>query len=65
MILTSTKDQTNLPRYFSQVFDMAQGLTNGRLDIVLDDGRTFRAEGARPGPVAVMQVHNRDLFSHD
>ncbi|MEM9552143.1 MAG: cyclopropane-fatty-acyl-phospholipid synthase family protein [Pseudomonadota bacterium] len=63
MILTSTEGQTNLPRYFAQVFKMAEGMRQGRLDVVLPDGRVFRAEGAGPGPVAEMQVHNPDLFA--
>ena len=63
MVLTSAKGQTDLPRYFAQVFGMAQSLGNGRLDFVLDDGRTFRAEGRRPGPVAMIEVHNPDLFA--
>ncbi|MEM1066163.1 MAG: cyclopropane-fatty-acyl-phospholipid synthase family protein [Pseudomonadota bacterium] len=62
-ILTSTKGQARLPRYFAPVFEIAQGLQNGRLDVVLPDGRQFRAEGAAPGPVAVIEVHNDDLFS--
>src|SRR5680860_122333 len=63
MVLTSVKGQTDLPRYFARVFRMAQSLENGRLDLVLDDGRTFRAEGRRPGPVAKIEVHNPDLFA--
>ncbi|WP_025053085.1 SAM-dependent methyltransferase [Sulfitobacter noctilucae] len=63
MILTSTEGQTNLPRYFSQVFSMAQGLRNGRCDFVLPDGRIFRAEGANPGHVAELHVHSNDLFA--
>ena len=63
MVLTSVKGQTGLPRYFAQVFEVAQSLENGRLDFVLDDGRVFRAEGRHPGPVAVVEVHNPDLFA--
>jgi cyclopropane-fatty-acyl-phospholipid synthase len=63
MMLTSVKGQTGLPRYFAQVFDVAQSLENGRLDLVLDDGRAFRAEGRHPGPAAVVEVHNPDLFA--
>ncbi|MDR9486261.1 MAG: cyclopropane-fatty-acyl-phospholipid synthase family protein [Sediminimonas sp.] len=63
MILTTTRQQKGLPRYFSAVFDMASGMENGRLDIVLPDGRTFRAEGRNPGPVAELHVHNPDIFA--
>ncbi|MTJ04444.1 MAG: class I SAM-dependent methyltransferase [Sediminimonas qiaohouensis] len=63
MILTTTQQQKGLPRYFSAVFDMAGGMENGRLDFVLPDGRTFRAEGRNPGPVAELHVHNPDIFA--
>lgn len=63
MILTSTDGQTDLPRYFSRVFDMAQDMQHGRVDFVLPDGRTFRAEGKKPGPVAELRIHNNDLFA--
>lgn len=61
--LTDTRGQTGLPRYFAQAFGMAAALERGRLDVVLPDGRRFRAEGAKPGPVAEMQVHDPDLFA--
>lgn len=63
VILTRTRGQSNLPRYFSQMFSVAQSLTNGRLDIGLEDGRVFRAEGAAPGPVARIDIHNDDVFA--
>ena len=63
MILTTTKGQTNLPRYFTQVFDMMKHLPRGRIDFVLQDGRTFRAEAEDAGHVAVLEIHNNDLFA--
>mmetsp|Transcript_28845 Transcript_28845/g.54894 ORF Transcript_28845/g.54894 Transcript_28845/m.54894 type:complete len:403 (-) Transcript_28845:221-1429(-) len=63
MILTTTDGQTDLPRYFARVFNMAQGMNTGRVDFVLDDGRRFRAEGPNPGPVAEVHIHNPDLFA--
>ena len=63
MILTTTKGQPGLPRYFAQVFEMAQGLQHGRIDFVLPDGRRFRAEGGKPGPVAELHIHNAELFT--
>lgn len=63
MILTSTEGQTNLPRYFSRVLGMASDLRHGRIDFVLPDGRRFRAEGDKPGPVAELHVHSDDLFA--
>ena len=62
-LLTSTDGQADLPRYFAQVFGMAQDMNNGRVDFVLPDGRRFRADGKAPGPVAELQIHNPDLFA--
>ncbi|KQI69723.1 cyclopropane-fatty-acyl-phospholipid synthase [Loktanella sp. 3ANDIMAR09] len=62
MILTTTEGQNDLPRYFSSVFNMLK-LKRGRLDVILPDGRHFRAEGADPGHVAEVTVHNADLFA--
>jgi cyclopropane-fatty-acyl-phospholipid synthase len=63
MILTSTKGQTNLPRYFSAVFEKVQSIPRGRIDMVLPDGRRFRAEGKEPGFVAELDIHNPDIFA--
>ena len=62
MILTTTRGQTNLPRYFTQVFSMAQSMSRGQLDMILPDGRHFRAAGAATGFVATVHIHNNDLF---
>jgi len=62
-MLTTTKGQRNLPRYFDSVFARTSGMRCGRLDVTLPDGRSFRAEGAEPGPVAEVAVHDRDLFA--
>ncbi|MCL6284255.1 cyclopropane-fatty-acyl-phospholipid synthase family protein [Ruegeria sp. 2012CJ41-6] len=63
MILTSTHGQKNLPRYFTHVLKMLEQMNAGRLDIVLPDGRVFRSEGKRPGPVAQIDVHDPDIFA--
>jgi len=63
LILTDTQNEPNLPRYFAQVFKIAQKVKNGRLDFVLPDGRRFRAEGPNPGPVAEIEIHNPDSFA--
>jgi cyclopropane-fatty-acyl-phospholipid synthase len=63
MIFTTTDGQSDLPRYFSQVFAMMKHLPRGRVDFVLTDGRTFRAEAAEAGYVAVLRVLNDDLFA--
>ncbi len=62
-VLTTTKGQADLPRYFGPVFDVASGMAHGRLDFVLPDGRRFRAEGRNPGPVAELDIHNPDIFA--
>ncbi len=63
MILTTTEGQKDLPRYFSQVFKMLRQMQAGRLDIALPDGRVFRSEGAKPGPVARVDIHDLDVFA--
>ncbi|MGX0976456.1 cyclopropane-fatty-acyl-phospholipid synthase [Roseovarius sp. MBR-51] len=63
MILTDTTGQTGLPRYFSRCFGVARQIDAGRLDIRLPDGRVFRAEGQRPGPVAVLDIHDPEVFA--
>ncbi len=62
-VLTSTKGQKGLPRYFGPVFDLVSRLQSGRLDFRLPDGRTFRAEGKKPGPAVLVDVHNTDIFA--
>jgi len=62
-ILTTTKGQTGLPRYFASAFEVASRLGKGRLDFVLPDGRRFRVEGKLPGPVAEIIIHNPDLLA--
>ncbi|KEJ87998.1 SAM-dependent methyltransferase [Sulfitobacter donghicola] len=62
MVLTSTEGQSDLPRYFAKVFNVASNLNYGRLDFILSDGRHFRVEGTSAGPVAQLHVHHDDLF---
>ena len=62
-VLTTTKGQSGLPRYFAAAFEMVQRLQQGRLDFRLPDGRVFRAEGANPGPVAEITIINPDTFA--
>ncbi|MEM7642876.1 MAG: cyclopropane-fatty-acyl-phospholipid synthase family protein [Pseudomonadota bacterium] len=61
-VLTATQGQSDLPRYFSRVFDMAKDMKYGRVDVILPDGRRFRHEGPEPGPVAEIAVHDPDVF---
>ena len=62
-VLTSTDNQQNLPRYFARVFNLVGKLNSGRVDFILPDGRQFRAEGAKPGPVAEVFIKNPDVFA--
>ena len=62
-VLTTTKGQKNLPRYFVPAFQTISGMKKGRLDMVLPDGRRFRAEGPAPGFVAELHIHDEDLFA--
>ncbi|CAM4365202.1 SAM-dependent methyltransferase [Palleronia rufa] len=62
-VLTTTDGQQGLPRYFTHVFQMAREMQNGRLDMVLPDGRRFRADGRNPGPVAELDIHNPEIFA--
>ena len=63
MILTSTKGQSNLPRYFGPVFDILCNIPRGRIDIELPDGRVFRAEGKAAGYVTAISIRNKDIFA--
>ena len=63
MIYTSTENQAKLPRYFKQVFQMAQNANYGRIDFELSDGRIFRADSGKSGPVAVIQIEDPNVFS--
>ena len=62
-VLTSTNNQQNLPRYFARVFALVGKLNSGRVDFILPDGRRFRAEGSKPGPVAEVTINNPDVFA--
>ncbi len=63
MVLTTLDGQGGLPRYFSNVFDLATKIRRGRIDFVMPDGRVFRAEGPEAGPVAELRVHDEDTFA--
>ena len=63
MILTTTEGQTGLPRYFAAVFAQVAQMPRGRVDIVMPDGRRFRAEGREAGHVAELHVHDPDIFA--
>ena len=62
-VKTTTAGERGLPRYFAPAFEQARAIRNGRLDVRLPDGRVFRVEVDRPGPVAEFDVHEADLFA--
>ncbi len=62
-VFTTTKGQHGLPRYFTQVFQIAQTINTGQLDIVLSDGRRFRAKGTKAGHIVEVEIHNDDCFA--
>lgn len=62
-VRTTTAGEPGLPRYFAQVFQTVRKLRNGRIDFILPDGRTFRAEGDNPGPVGICEIHDEDVFA--
>ena len=62
-VRTPTAGEPGLPRYFAQVFQTVRKLRNGRIDFILPDGRTFRAEGENPGPVGICEIHDEDVFA--
>lgn len=62
-VLTTTKSQSGLPRYFASVFEIACKLKRGRLDFVLPDGRRFRAQGEKAGQAAEIVVADADVFA--
>ncbi|MGM0585991.1 MAG: class I SAM-dependent methyltransferase [Pseudomonadota bacterium] len=61
--LTTTRGQTQLPRWFSAAFDTVGRLEAGALTFALPDGREFRAAGPRPGPEGRIEVRDPGLFA--
>ncbi len=61
-ILTSTRGQRDLPRWFQPAFAALCKVKAGRVDAVLPDGRVFRAAGTVPGPEGKIVIHNEGLF---
>ncbi len=62
-LLMSSEGQTDLPRYFTHVFDQVQNLKAGSVELALPDGRVFAVKGKKPGPVGRIDVVNPDLFA--
>ena len=61
--ITELKGQTNLPRWFSSIFNMLKDPVSGRLVIQLKDGRKFLLEGKKAGANAKIIVQNENFFS--
>lgn len=61
--LTDTRGRPGLPRYFAAIFRRLRRLARGRIDLVLPDGRRFRAEGTTPGHAAEVRIHDPGLFA--
>lgn len=63
MPVETVAGQKNLPRYFSSAFEGLSDLKAGRLDMQLPDGRVFRIKGSEPGPAALIEVKNPNMFA--
>ncbi|MBX2855865.1 MAG: cyclopropane-fatty-acyl-phospholipid synthase family protein [Rhodobacteraceae bacterium] len=62
VVFTSVDGARRLPRWFSLMFSMLKNFEIGAVEFQLPDGRVFRAQGAKPGPVGRCVVHNPRLF---
>ncbi|MDF2231610.1 cyclopropane-fatty-acyl-phospholipid synthase [Albimonas sp. CAU 1670] len=62
-LLSTTRGQQGLPRWFASVFDVVERIETGSLTFVLPDGRSFKAQGTRPGPEGVVLVRDATVFS--
>mgnify|MGYP001376264238 CR=1 FL=1 len=60
--ITSLRNQTNLPRWFSSIWPMLENMKCGGLLITLPDERVFKVEGHLRGPTGDIVIHNNDLF---
>ncbi len=62
-IRTTLKGERDLPRWFGAAYQLLQGMQYGSIDLVLPDGRAFRAEGREAGPHGTILTHNPALFA--
>ncbi|SFI50776.1 SAM-dependent methyltransferase [Albimonas pacifica] len=62
-LLSTTKGQQALPRWFASVFDVVSRIETGSFTFVLPDGRSFEAKGEKPGPNGVVLVRDPSVFS--
>ena len=61
--LKSEIDDSNLPRYFANIWKILQELEAGELILKLPGGKVFHAKGKKPGPVGEIEIINEDFFS--
>ena len=61
--LTSTKGQSDLPRYFRQAFAVLGNIKRGTIEMALPDGRVFRVEGKDAGPLGHIDVIRPSVFT--
>lgn len=50
------------PRWFHTVFSIVGNIEIGALVFVMPDGKTYRADGTRPGPEGIIHVRDPRLF---
>ncbi len=62
-VITTTRGQRDLPRWFSACMSVLEQLPSGSIDLALPDGRIFRAEGRSPGPAARLDVRDPRFFA--
>ena len=62
-VLTSTKGQSDLPRWFETFFGIIGRIERGTLEIALPDGRVFATTGPEQGPTGRINVANPGFFS--
>ncbi|SOH95325.1 cyclopropane-fatty-acyl-phospholipid synthase [Monaibacterium marinum] len=61
--LTTTSGQSDLPRWFAQGYAILSNIQAGTVDMVLPDGRVFRAQGDEAGPYGRIDVRDPAMFA--
>ncbi len=62
-VLTSTKGQRGLPRWFAPTFQITKKFRYGAIEFALPDGRVFAVKGSAPGPVGRADVRDVRMFA--
>ena len=66
VILTNMKieiDDSNLPRYFTNIWRILQELETGELILKLPGGKVFHAKGTKSGPIGEIEIMHEEFFS--